>query len=56
MQIYFLTEVDLRFLHKFCENAESHSFDKDKQAWQLIISFAQAFDSLRFTFSRYYHT
>ena len=55
MQVCFLTEVDLKFLHKFWwKNTESQFFDKDKQAWQLIISFIKAFDSLLSTFSRYY--
>ena len=43
MQVCFLTEVDLRFLHKFS--------DKEKQAWQLIISSLKAFDCLLSTFS-----
>ena len=30
-------------------------FDKDKQAWLLVISSVKAFDSLLSTFSHYYH-
>ena len=36
---FVLLQVDVRFLHKFFQkNAESLFFDKDKPAWQLIIS------------------
>ena len=44
------------FLHKFWrKNAESQFFDKDKQAWQLIIASVKAFDSLLSIFSHYFY-
>ena len=56
VQVCFISEVDLRFLHKFLrKNTEWQFFDKDKQAWLLIIFSVKAFDSLLSTFSRYYH-
>ena len=39
--------MDLRLFHRFWQkNAERQFFDKDKQAWLLIISSVKAFDSL----------
>ena len=52
----FLNRSGFKVLSQiFMENADWLIFDKEKQAWLLIISSVKVFESLLSTFFRYYH-